>query len=154
MIRSAVHNGSIRLITHDPLRGTDEQDYENEVVTARRRHGIPPDEPFLLLEVRTDDPSAFVDELAVTGHTTGPYKLLRCAGAAIANTIAALALAIHAQYECTVHLNMRWTPIDSVLDAVGEGIQFILWGGGDMARLVELEVRQEAQDENIIVHAA
>ena len=49
---------------------------------------------------------------------------------------------------------MCWSPIGSVLDAVGEGIEFLLWGGGDMARLVELEVRREALDEAIIVHAA
>ena len=48
---------------------------------------------------------------------------------------------------------MRWTPINSLIDAVGEGIEFLLWGG-DMARLVGLEVRREAHGANIIVHAA
>ena len=154
MITSALHEGTLRLITHDPRRGTDLEAYEREVREARHRHGIGADEPFLLLEVRGDDPSVFADNLLVTGHTEGPYRLLRCNGAAIANAIAALAIALHDQYRCNVHLWMRWTPIDSVFDAIGEGVEFLLWGGGDMARLVELEIRREGRDEDIIVHAA
>lgn len=153
-VRGAIHGGVIRLITHDPLRGTEQADYEREVEEARRRHGLPPDAPFLLLEVRADDPSVFVDELYVTGGSVGPYSMLRCDGPSIANAIAAVALAIHDQYKCKVHLHMRWTPINSVLDAVGEGIEFLMMGGGDMARLVELEIRREERDEEIIVHAA
>jgi hypothetical protein len=154
MIRSAIRNGRIRLITHDPLRGTEQADYDAEVDEARRRHGISPDEPLLLVEVRSDDPSVFLDELLITGHTVGRYGLLRGDGASIANTIAGIALAIHGQYGCIVDLHMRWTPIDSVIDAIGEGIQFLLWGGGDMARIVELEIRRETSDDGIIVHAA
>jgi hypothetical protein len=154
MITAAVRDGRIRLITHDPRRGSELEAYEKEVTEARERHELPEDAAFLLLEVHADDPSVFADELLVTGDTVGPYQLLRCEGPAIANAIAALAIAIHDQYACTVHLNMRWTPIDSLLDAVGEGVEFLLWGGGDMARLVELEVRREAGDAHIIVHTA
>jgi hypothetical protein len=154
MITAATRDGAIRLITHDPLRGTDQEAYEREVAEARRRHELAPDDPFVLLEVRSDDPSVFADELLITGHTAGPYALLRCDGPAVANAIAALAIAVHGQYGSVVHLYMRWTPINSILDAIGEGMEFLLWGGGDMARLVELEVRREALDEDIIVHAA
>ena len=154
IIRDATRDGAVRLITHDPLRGTGPEAYDTEVAEARRRHEIGPGEPFILLEVRGDDPSVFADELLVTGHSAGPYALLRCDGPAIANAIAALAIAVHGQYASVVHLYMRWTPINSILDAVGEGIEFLLWSGGDMARLVELEVRREALDEDIIVHAA
>jgi hypothetical protein len=154
VLSALARTGPVRLITHDPLRGTDQADYEAEVAEARRRHEIAEDDPFVLLEVRADDPSVFADELVVTGHTVGPYALLRCDGPAVANAIAAFAIAVHAQYGSLVHLYMRWTPIDSIVDAVGEGIEFLLWGGGDMARLVELEVRREALDEDIIVHAA
>ena len=97
-----------------------------------------------------DDVSAF-ERAAYTRACTA---CVSCDGAAIANTIAGLALAIHGQYETTVDLYMRWTPINSVIDAVGEGMEFILWGGGDMARIVELEVRRESIDQGIIVHAA
>jgi hypothetical protein len=154
MIRAAIRDNRLQIVTHDPLRGTEPQDYDREIAEARRRHGLPEDDPVLLLEVRNADPSVFRDELMISGHTVGDYHLLRCNGAAIANSIAALALAIQGQYGCTLHLNMRWTPINSVFDAIGEGIEFLLWGGGDMARLVELEVRREAADEEIIVHAA
>jgi hypothetical protein len=154
MITAAVRNGSIRLITHDPLRGSEPESYEKEVAEARLRHELADDATFLLLEVHADDPSVFADELLVTGAAADPYKLLRCDGPAIANAIAALAIAIRGQYACTVHLYMRWTPIDSLLDAVGEGVEFLLWGGGDMARLVELEIRREAGDDAIIVHVA
>jgi hypothetical protein len=154
MLRESVRDGSVALITHDPLRGAEPEDYAREVAEARRRHGIPEEITVLLLEVHRADPSVFLDDLRVTGHTVGPYQLLRCDAASIANAIAALAIALHGQYGGAVHLYMRWTPIDSIVDAVGEGIQFLLWGGGDMARLVELEVRREALDEAIIVHAA
>jgi hypothetical protein len=154
ILATAIRDGTLRIITHDPLRGTDPESYEAEVMTARRRHRLDADTPFVLLEVHPGDPSVFADELLVAGDTIGPYRRLRCEGAAIANAIAALALAVHDQYGCSIDLYMRWTPIDSVLDAVGEGIQFLLWGGGDMARLVELEVRREGLDEAIIVHAA
>jgi hypothetical protein len=154
MLRGAARDGSLRLVTHDPLRGTDPEAYEREVAEARRRHGISEDVPLLLVEVRRADPSVFLDDLSIAGHTVGPYQLLRCDAAAVANAIAALAIALHGQYQGAVHLYMRWTPINSILDAIGEGIEFLLWGGGDMARLVELEVRREALDEAIIVHAA
>jgi hypothetical protein len=142
------------LVTHDPLRGTEQEHYENEVTEARLRHGITADDPVLLVEVRNDDPSIFANELLITGHRVGDYGLLRCDGPAIANAIAGMALAIHGQYGALVDLHMRWTPIAGVLDAIGEGMEFILWGGGDMARIVELEVRREALDDQIIVHAA
>ncbi len=154
MLRNAIRDGRLRLVTHDPRRGTDAGDYTREVEEARRRHGIPPDDPIVLLEVRAADPSVFQDELLVSGTTMAGLPLLRCDGAAIANAIAAFAIAVHAQWDCTVHLQMRWTPINSVFDAIGEGLEFLLWGGGDMARLVELEVRREGQDEGVIVHAA
>jgi hypothetical protein len=154
MVTSAVHEGTLRLITHDPQRGTEPDVYESEVAEARRRHRLGPDEPFLLLEVHAGDPSVFADQLLVSGDTVGPYRLLRCEGPAVANAITALALAIHDQYGCNVDLFMRWTPINSVVDAVGEGMEFLLWGGGDMARLVELEVRRERLDQAVVVHAA
>ena len=154
MIRSAIRAGAIHLVTHDPQRGTELDAYEQEVEQARRRHYIPQEQPLLLLEVRAGDPSVFQDELHVSGDRVGQYQLLRCTGPAVANAIAALAIAIWGQYHCEVHLNMRWTPIAGVMDAIGEGVEFLLWGGGDMARLVELEVRREAPDEGIVVHAA
>jgi len=154
IIQGALQHGSLRLVTHDPLRGTGLEAYEQEILEARRRHDIGADVPVLLLEVHVGDPSVFADELLVVGQNVGPYQLLHCDGAAIANAIAALAITLHAQYSTILHLYMRWTPIDSVLDAVGEGMEFLLWGGGDMARLVELEVRREGHDQEIIVHAA
>lgn len=154
MIAAAAREGNLRLITHDPLRGTEPEDYEREVTEARRRHGIAPDAPVLLLEVHAGDPSVFADDLLVAGATVGSHRLLRCTAPAIANAITALAIAIHGRYRCGIDLYMRWTPIDSVTDAVGEGMEFLLWGGGDMARLVELEVRRERRDEEIVVHAA
>jgi hypothetical protein len=154
MVASSIRDGALRLITHDPRRGTSLDVYETEVAEAHRRHRLPADEPFLLLEVHADDPSVFADQLLVTGDTIGSFRRLRCEGPAIANAITALTIAIHEQYGCTVDLYMRWTPIDSVVDAVGEGMEFLLWGGGDMARLVELEVRRERLDQAIIVHAS
>jgi hypothetical protein len=153
-VGASIRDGTLRLITHDPLRGATPEDYTREVEETRRRHRLTDDAPFLLLEVHADDPSVFADELLVSGDSAGPYRRLRCDGPAIANAIAALAIAVHGQYGCSVDLYMRWTPIDSVLDAVAEGMQFLLWGGGDMARIVELEVRREGLDQAIIVHAA
>lgn len=152
LIQAANQQGRLRLVTHDPKRGADQAAYEAEVAEARSRHELRSEDPLLLLEVNSKDPSAFLTELSVTGETVGPYGLLRCDGAAVANAITAVALALHGQYECDVHLYMRWTPIDSLVDAVGEGIEFLLWGGGDMARLVEMEVRREALDQAVFVH--
>jgi hypothetical protein len=154
MLGAAARQGRLRLLTHDPLRGTDPEAYDREVAEARRRHDLSPDTPVLLLEIHAGDPSVFMDQLFVRAETLGPYTLLRGNGAAIANAIAAFAIAVQGRYQCSVDLYMRWTPIDSVFDAIGEGIEFLLWGGGDMARLVELEVRREALDAEIIVHAA
>jgi hypothetical protein len=155
IIRSAIQNDSLLLVTHDPLRGINEEDYAVEIAEARKRHYLPRDAVPPIVEVYADDPSIFAGQLVVVGTTIGPYQVLRCTGPAIANAIAALALAIHSQYACTVHLNMRWTPIPSFTEAIIEGIEFLLWGGGDMARIVELEIRHEsAQDDAVIVHAA
>ncbi|OAI43990.1 hypothetical protein AYO38_10195 [bacterium SCGC AG-212-C10] len=153
-IAGAISGGSIRLVTHDPLRGRGVNDYLHEVATARERHEIPEGAKLVILEVRADDPSVFLDELTVSVGQVGPYPILRSAGAAIANTVAALAIAVHRQHGCTVHIYMRWTPVDSLVDAVAEGVEFLLYGGGDMARLVELELRREGLHQAIIVHAA
>jgi len=154
MITAAIRDGSLCLVTHDPLRGGTAEDYAREVFEARRRHRIAADVPVLVLEVHPGDPSVFADDLLVMGETVGAHRRLRCTGPAIANAITALAVAVHGRYGCGIDLYMRWTPIDSVVDAVGEGMEFLLWGGGDMARLVELEVRRERHDQEIIVHAA
>jgi hypothetical protein len=155
IIKAAIRNDRLLLVTHDPLRGVSEGDYEAEILEARKRHYLPPDEVLPIVEVYADDPSVFGGHLVVSGVTVGRYQLLRCTAPAVANAIAALALAIHGQYGCVVHLNMRWTPIPTLMDAVAEGIQFLLWGGGDTARIVELEIRRESPTrEAVVVHAA
>jgi hypothetical protein len=154
-IRAAIGTDGIHFVTHDPRRGTAADDYDNEVKEARQRHHIPEEQAILLLEVTTDDPSVFADKLVVKGDSAGAYQILRCAGPAIPNAIAALAMAVRGQYGCTVHLNMRWTPIPTLSEAVAQGIEFLLWGEGDTARIVELEIRRAASDDQgIIVHAA
>lgn len=110
--------------------------------------------PSLILEVRASDPSVFQNDVVVTGDVVGGHAVLRCEGAAIANTITALVMAVQRAHACDVHLYMRWTPVDSVLDAVAEGVEFLLYGGGDMARLVELEVRREGLSDRVVVRAA
>jgi hypothetical protein len=155
IIRSAVQNDRLLLVTHDPLRGTNEEDYAAELAESRLRHYLPEGAITPIVEVYADDPSVFAGHLLVVGHTIGDHQVLRCTGPAISNAIAALALAIHSQYACVVHLNMRWTPIPSLADAIAEGIEFLLWGGGDTARIVELEIRHESPVESgVIVHAA
>lgn len=44
--------------------------------------------------------------------------------------------------------------MDSVIRTVGEGIEILLSGGGDTAHLVQLEIRRERLDEQIVIHAA
>ncbi len=155
LIRGAIGPDGLHLVTHDPRRGVADADYDGEIAEARRRHHIPPDQHVLILEVRADDPSVFADQLLVAGQAQGDHHILRCKGPAIPNAIAALALAIRGRYDCTVHLDMRWTPIPNFLEAIAEGIEFLLWGEGDTARIVELEIRRiAAADDGIIVHAA
>jgi hypothetical protein len=155
IIRAAIDGDDVNLVMHDPAEGQTAEDYDSEVAQTRQRHYLPPADPLVLVEVEAEDPSVFADVLIINGHEVGPYRVLRCHGPAVPNAIAALALAIRGQYGVRVHLNMRWTNINSFSAALGRGLEFILWGEGDTARLVELELRQEAPDDDgVIVHAA
>lgn len=92
--------------SNDPHRGVDIESYRREVLGDQRRHEINPDVHRLILEVRADDPSVSSGELQVTGTQIADFEVLRCGSAAIA-------IGIHRQQQCTVHLyivGLPWTP--------------------------------------------
>ncbi|MBA3948004.1 MAG: amino acid transporter [Herpetosiphonaceae bacterium] len=151
MIAEAIHKNRLHLVMHNAADGTTIDAYRIREAKTRRRHYIPGGDPLLLVEVRLSDPSAFSDQLCVTGETVGPYDVLRCSSPAVPNAIAALALYILKKHHCQVHLNFSWTIGNPII----HHIRFLLWGEGDTARLVRFELEGYVpKDSDIFVHVA
>jgi hypothetical protein len=151
IIHGAIRKQRLHLVMHNPADGSTLEAYRRREAKTRRRHYIPEGEGLVIVEVRPADPSAFQDQLIVTGHTIGSYCVLRCRAPAVPNAIAALALYLLRTEQCEVHLNFGWT----IGNPIAHHVRFILWGEGDTARLVRLELEEYVpKDSDIFVHVA
>jgi hypothetical protein len=143
----------LHIMLHKPANGGNAAEYRHTEERQRRVHFYPPGEPILVVQMETNDPSAFADRMLVSGRKVGPYNVLRCAAPAVPNGIVALSLVLLREYHCQVHLNGSWTSGSPVARA----IRFIVFGEGDTARLVEYikgRTLSEAEQDDIIMHVA
>jgi hypothetical protein len=92
-VEEAAANGEIRMIANEP-NARDILEYIEKEHEERKRHGIPPDDPVLFLEVTVADPSEFEARLRVTGEERHGYRILRMDSSAVPNAIAAVLLHI------------------------------------------------------------
>jgi hypothetical protein len=72
-LEEAAANGEVRIIANEP-HARDLLEYIEKAYEERLRHGIPPDDPVLFLEVTVADPSEFEARLQVTGEERHGYR--------------------------------------------------------------------------------
>lgn len=131
----------IRIISHRPNRGTENEYAEKEIKTREDNH-IPSSDPIIFLEIKISDPSEFSGKIMIQGVQIGEHRILRSQGAAVPNTIAAILLYIRDRTNKLPHAYFGWAegnPIKYLM-------RFILFGEGDIA-VVSREVLRKAEKD-------
>jgi hypothetical protein len=132
--------GQICLLAHRPGGA----DYAQKEFETRAIHKLTLDEAgFIFLEVSPGDPSEFTDEqLEVSGHRVGNFKVLRCASPAIPNAIAAILLHLRDETKTLPHAYFGWTegnPLAYVF-------KYIFFGEGETAPITREILREVVTD--------
>lgn len=141
-IKSALEGGTgqICLLAHRPGGA----DYAQKELETRAIHKLTTEEAgFIFLEVSSADPSEFTDEqLEVSGHKVGNFRVLRCASPAIPNAIAAILLHLRDQTSTLPHAYFGWTegnPLAYVF-------KYIFFGEGETAPITREILREVVAD--------
>ncbi|GHF38903.1 hypothetical protein HNQ07_001813 [Deinococcus metalli] len=138
----------LRLVSHYPGRSSEEE-YRKQEMRVRQMVHLPPEQPFIFLEVEVDDASEFTDVVEVTGFQVGAYGVLKATGSSVPNTIAAVMLHLRGK-GAPPQVYMRWSeqsPLPLALD-------FVIGGRGDVPPLTR-EILRRAEpdrDRRPIVH--
>jgi hypothetical protein len=117
-------------------------EYIEKAYEERLRHGIPPDDPVLFLEVTVADPSEFEARLQATGEERHGYRILRMEISAVPNAIAAVLLHIRDLTGECPHIYFDWTEGNPVAHL----LRFLIFGSGEVAPVTR-EVLREAEPD-------
>src|SRR4029453_2395579 len=140
-LEEAAANGELRIIANEP-HARDLLEYLEKEHEERRRHGIPPDDPVLFLEVTVADPSEFEAQLQVVGEDRHGYRPLGMESPAVPNAIAAVLLHIRDLTGECPHIYFDWTEGNPVAQLV----RFLFSGSGEVAPVTR-EVLREAEPD-------
>ncbi|QZY53337.1 APC family permease [Leucobacter tenebrionis] len=140
----------LRLIAHTPNDVSAER-YRAKLKHARVAHDLP-DDDVLFIEIEVYDSSDFEDELVVHGVERHGFRILTARGSTVANGIAAIALHLRREVDCTPHVYFRWTeghPLHHL-------IRFLFLGDGEIAPMTREVIREAEPDQRRRpwVHAA
>jgi hypothetical protein len=144
-------DGPIRIIANEP-DARDEREYAEKELQVRRAAHLPRDEPVLFLEVTVTDPSEFENDLCVQGEERFGHRILRVQSSNVANTIAAVLLAIRDLTGKVPHVYFEWTEGNPLWQL----LRFLFVGVGEVAPLAR-EVLREAEPDPArrpVVHVA
>jgi hypothetical protein len=140
-VEEAAAHGEVRIIANEP-HARDLLEYIEKAYEERLRHGIPPDDPVLFLEVTVADPSEFEARLQVTGEDRYGYRILRMESSAVPNAIAAVLLHIRDLTGARPHVFFDWTEGNPVAHL----LRFLIFGSGEVAPVTR-EVLREAEPD-------
>ena len=143
--------GPVRIISNEP-DARDEREYAEKERDTRERVTIPPEEPVLFLEVTVTDPSDFSTDVCVVGEERFGYRILRVESPIVANTIAAVLLAVRDRGDRIPHVYFEWTEGNPLWQLV----RFLVLGEGEIAPVTR-EVLREAEPDpkrRPVVHVA
>ncbi len=143
-VKEASSGRTIRIIANRPDTGS-EAEYDGKLREAIDSHHLRPDEPVLFLEVQLGDASEFSGTLNVEGVEVGGHRVLRCAGPAVPNAIAAFLLHVRDLTRLIPHAYFGWTegnPITYVL-------KYLALGEGDTAPVTREVLRQAEPDPEL-----
>lgn len=142
----------IYLVAKRPRTPDSEESFDIADLKTRALHALSPDERIYFLQVERGDASEFADVLCVTGAKVGRHAVLRAKSPVVANAIAALALYLEKQTGKTPQIFFQWTEGNPV----GNLLQFLVFGEGDVAPLVHEVLRRAESDpkRRPVVHVA
>lgn len=132
--------GPILLIAHEPTDVSRER-YAAKLAHAKLAHHLP-DARVLFIEVEILDSSDFEGEIVVRGVERHGYRLLEVTGSTVPNAIAAVALHLRDELDCTPHIYFRWTEGNPIANFS----RFLLFGEGEIAPMTR-EVLREAEPD-------
>jgi hypothetical protein len=143
--------GPLHIIANEPDQ-RDRREYTEKVRQMRLAAHIPRTEPVLFLEVTITDPSEFVSDVRIVGEERFGYRILRVSSTNVANTIAAVLLAIRDRTGKIPHVYFNWTEGNPLVHL----LRFLFLGQGEIAPVTR-EVLREAEpdpERRPIVHVA
>jgi hypothetical protein len=128
---------SVHLIAHRAQR-RDIAEYRQKDEEIRADNHLPNSDLTTFVEVQVVDASVFTENIYVTGHYVGPYRILRIKSAAIPNAIAALLLEIRDRCGTLPDMYFGWTEGNPLLLS----LRFVLLGEGDVPRVTRQVLRK------------
>jgi hypothetical protein len=144
-------DGTTSVIANEPDQRDRREYAEKEAFTRALAH-LSADEPVIFLEVTVTDPSDFESDLCIRGEYRFGYRVLRVSSSNVANTIAAVLLAIRDRTRTIPHVYFNWTEGDPIRNV----LRFLFLGEGEVAAVTR-EVLREAEPDphrRPVVHVA
>jgi len=141
ILHEAAAHGAVRVIANEPDE-RDETEYREKMASQRKQTHLPDALHAIFLEVTLTDSSDFSHEVHVVGEHRFGYRILKVSSPAIANTIAAVLLAIRDQVGKPPHVYFNWTEGNPILHLV----QFLVFGVGEIAPVTREVLRRAESD--------
>jgi hypothetical protein len=136
-LEEARPGGVVHIIANEP-EARDQAEYLEKWREERDNNRIPGDQATVFLEVSVADASEFESELDVQGEDRFGFHVLTVRSAAVANGIAAIALAIRDRFGVVPHIYFDWTEGSPLIHF----LRFILWGSGEVAPVTREVLRR------------
>ena len=135
---------TIRLVANEP-DARDAAEYADKERQVRHDHDLPPGCDLIFVEVTVRDPSDFETRLDVHGEVRHDrYRVLTLDSSSVANSLAALALAVRDRTGVTPHLYFEWTEGNPVHNF----FRFLLLGVGEVAPTTREVLRRAEHDRD------
>lgn len=127
----------LHLIAHLP-DNFNAADYREKLSRERWAHHLEDDARIIFVEIAVEDPSNFSSELMVHGLHEGGYQVLSASGSSVANSIAALSLAVRDITGQVPHIYLDWAAGSPLKNYIA----FVLFGQGQIASTVHEVLRR------------
>ncbi|NYD23857.1 hypothetical protein BJ968_003397 [Kineococcus aurantiacus] len=137
----AAARGALNVIANEPDE-RDAEEYDRKMYDERRDQHIPADEPAVFLEVTVTDASDFETELVVHGEERFGHRVLTVRSSAVANSVAAVALAVRDETGVLPDVWFEWSEGNPLVNIV----RFLLLGVGEVAPVTREVVRRAVPD--------
>ncbi|GAB3466934.1 amino acid transporter [Kineococcus endophyticus] len=137
----AASRGALNIIANEP-DARDAAEYAEKWYDERRDQHIPSDEPAVFLEVTVADASDFETKLRVCGEERFGHRVLTVRSAAVANSVAAVALAVRDRTGVLPDVWFEWSEGNPLANIV----RFLFLGVGEVAPVTREVVRRAVPD--------
>ena len=150
-ILRTVGDQPVRFVPRRPRPRTPE-DFQRIDNLVRTKHGLPPNEKIVFLEVERTDASEFTEHLTVQGKRVSNHCILYARSPIVANSIAALLIHVESMTGRVPHIYFKWKEGNPVTNM----FRFLFLGEGDAAPITHEVLRKAVPDidHRPIVHVS